>query len=87
MTSYPLRRGEVFREAGPEGTAIYEVDSDGLHVLNASALAIWELCDGQTTIDEMATAIAELTGLEIEVAATEVAATVDILSQLGLVDV
>jgi hypothetical protein len=86
MTPYPRRRGKVFREAGPDGTAIYEIDSDGLHVLNASALAIWELCDGQTTMDEMAVAIAEVTGLEIEVAATEVAATIEIFRQLGLVD-
>ncbi len=81
----PLRRGEVFQHSGPTGTAVYEADSDGLHVLNASALAIWELCDGQTTLQEMAAAIAELTGLEIGAAATEVAATVEVLRQLGLV--
>lgn len=86
MTTYPRRRGNVFREAGSDGTAIYEIDSDGLHVLNPSALAIWELCDGQTSIDEMAVAIAEVTGLEIDVAATEVAATIEIFRQLGLVD-
>jgi hypothetical protein len=37
-------------------------------------------------MDEMAVAIAEVTGLEIEVAATEVAATIEIFRQLGLVD-
>lgn len=82
----PLRRGEVFQDSGPAGTAVYEADSDGLHVLNASAFAIWELCDGQTTLQEMAAAIAELTGLEYDVAATEVAATIEVLSQLGLVE-
>ncbi|HEU4915163.1 MAG TPA: PqqD family protein [Acidimicrobiia bacterium] len=81
----PLRRGEVFQQTGQTGTAVYEAESDGLHVLNASAFAIWELCDGQTTLQEMAAAIAELTGLEIDVAATEVAATIEVLSQLGLV--
>jgi Coenzyme PQQ synthesis protein D (PqqD) len=81
----PMRRGEVFQHSGSTGTAVYEADSDGLHVLNASAFAIWELCDGQTTLEEMAAAVAEITGLEIDVAATEVAATIEVLSQLGLV--
>jgi hypothetical protein len=33
----------------------------------------------------MAAAVAEITGLEIDVAANEVAATIEVLSQLGLV--
>jgi len=66
--------------------AVYEPVSDGLHVLNASAFAIWELCDGETGTEEMVAAIAELTGLDATVAATEVTATVEALRALGLVE-
>ncbi len=85
MKALPLRRGEIWKEAGPEGVAIYEAETDGLHVLNASALAIWELCDGKTTPEEMALAVAELTGLNVEAAATDVAAALETLEGLNLV--
>lgn len=82
----PRRRGAPWGPDGSGGMAVYEPVSDGLHVLNPSAFAIWELCDGETGTEEMVAAIAELTGLDATVAATEVTATVEALRALGLVE-
>lgn len=81
----PKRRGEIWRPMGQEGTTIYERETDGLHVLNPSALAIWELCDGHTTPEEMAEAISELTGMGYEDASHDVIATLETLRNLRLV--
>lgn len=81
----PTRRGELMQSSGTEGWTVYEPDSDSLHVLNDSARAIWELCDGQTSPSEMAEAISELTGLDLEQARQDVESTLDRLYELGLV--
>lgn len=74
------------QEAGGEGWTIYEPETDSLHVLNDSARAIWELCDAQTTPDEMADALAELTKLDREAAVEQVAAALRALQEAKLID-
>jgi hypothetical protein len=43
-----------------------------VHILNATALAIWELCDGQTRTGEMVGAICGLSGLPRDVVEEDV---------------
>lgn len=86
MTDYPRRRGELVQSAGSEGWTVYDAEADSLHVLNASAKAIWELCDGSTSPDEMAAAISELTGLDTDSARVDVDATLIALGELGLLE-
>lgn len=85
MAIYPVRRGEVWKPAGQEGTAVYEAETDSLHVLNPSALAIWELSNGRTTPEEMARAISELTSTSFDRALQDVMSTLETLRSLGLV--
>lgn len=85
MSRYPLKRGELLQEQSPRGWTVYEPETDSLHVLNASAKAIWELCDGNTSPSEIATAISELTGVDLERAKCDVEETLDRLSTLRLV--
>lgn len=73
------------QSASSDGWTVYEPQTDSLHVLNDSARAIWELCDGQTSPREMADAIAELTGLNLEEAERDVETTLGRLHVLGLV--
>jgi len=82
----PKRKGEVWRESKDEAVAIYEPDHDGLHLLNGSALAIWELSDGSTSIDEMAHAISELTSIDMSDARRDVESALRTLSDLGLIE-
>jgi PqqD family protein of HPr-rel-A system len=68
----PIRRPGVWlRQAGDEN-AVYDPLNESLHLLNDTALAIWELCDGQTQPDEMVKAICELFGTPVEVVTEDV---------------
>lgn len=55
------------------------------YLLNDTARAIWELCDGETTPEEMVDAIALLTGIPEDTARKDVTTTISELSGLGLI--
>ncbi|NNF63660.1 MAG: PqqD family protein [Acidimicrobiia bacterium] len=81
----PQNVGEVWTRRSGDETAVYHGDS--LHILNASALAIWELCDGATHAGEMAQAIAEVTGLDVASAEIDVRRALDDLYSGGLITI
>lgn len=60
----PRHRPGVTLQAGGEGTQLVDPDGRKLHQLNATALALWELCDGETTVAEMVAAAGSLFGSE-----------------------
>ena len=63
MSEVPPRRvGEVWVRREGDQTAIFDPANGRLTQLNPSALAIWELCDGETREDEIVDALVELTG-------------------------
>lgn len=70
-----------------EGTmvTVYHRGTGQAHALNPTAYAIWELCDGQTTVEEMAAAVADLTGLPESEALRQVTRTLTDLTQARLV--
>jgi hypothetical protein len=51
------RRQDVVFQASGADTLPYDPVADAVHVLNAAALAVWELGDGQHTAAEMANAL------------------------------
>jgi PqqD family protein of HPr-rel-A system len=68
----PVRRPGVWlRQAGDEN-AVYDPLSEALHLLNDTALAIWQLCDGETTPDEMVRAVCQLFGTPTDVVRRDV---------------
>lgn len=73
MNAKPTRHGQAWVRRGSDDTAVYNPETGTLHLLNPSALAIWELCDGATTGREMAEAVAEITALDFDAAAADVA--------------
>ena len=83
----PTHRGQAWVRRGSDDAAVFTPDTGTLHLLNPSALAIWELCDGSITGVEMAGAIAELTDLDAEAALADVTLALDELAQRGLIDV
>jgi hypothetical protein len=85
MSDHPERRGEVVQSESSSGWTIYEPSTDALHLLNASAKAIWDLCDGETSTTEIAEAVSELTGLDLSESLRDVEAALEQLRHLGLV--
>jgi PqqD family protein of HPr-rel-A system len=80
----PVRRPGVWlRSVGGEH-AVYDPSTKGLHLLNETARAIWELCDGQTTPDEMVRVICEVSGLPEEVVAEDLENTLTDFERLGI---
>ena len=84
----PLRRGGASAVELDDNVALYDEVGQLLILLNTSAAAVWELCDGATTVDEMVRALAEAHGHEPTPAVIreDVRQTVGKLAELGLVD-
>jgi pyrroloquinoline quinone biosynthesis protein D len=55
--------------------------------LNETALAIWDLCDGSTTVAEMVVAVVELTGIDADQVTADVVRVVDEYTRLGIVTI
>ena len=70
-----------------DGTKVLLSDAEGTVVLavNESAAALWELCDGATSAQEMASAVRDLAGIPLERAVADVKATLIRFEQAGLV--
>ena len=83
-TARPTRVGEVWTRSEGNQTAVFDPATGRLSLLNPSALAIWELCDGETDRDEIVDALTELTGRIRAEVAEEVEATLLKLRQLDL---
>jgi hypothetical protein len=53
LTPLARREGFVIQKLADE-VLVYELESHRAHCLNPTAAAIWELCDGRTSVSEMA---------------------------------
>lgn len=68
----PIRRSEIWLRRVTGENALVDRDTGTVHLLNDTALAIWDLCDGKTSPDEMITAICELTHMHPDIVAEDV---------------
>jgi len=68
----PVRKADVWLRQSDTENVVYDPTSGTVHMLNATAMAIWVLCDGETQPDEMVDAICELSGLPREVVIEDV---------------
>jgi hypothetical protein len=81
----PVRRSDVWVRQVSGENAIYDPLTQAVHLLNDTALAIWEQCDGATTPSEMVGAIVDLSGLHEEVVVEDVGRTLAEFDRAGLV--
>jgi len=56
-TDRPLRKDSVLPREVDGESILYDTDSGSVHVVNAAARRVWDLCDGAHTVAEMAAAI------------------------------
>jgi hypothetical protein len=54
----PCRREDLVRYAADRETFLYDRHADVIHVLNPTALAVWELCDGAHSPEQIAAHLA-----------------------------
>jgi hypothetical protein len=81
----PRRREDV--ELRDDGARTWLIDprTASTHVLNPTARAIWELCDGTTTVDEVVRAIGEVFDVPPSSSRADVEAVIAQLEGAGLV--
>lgn len=78
----PSKVAEVLELDMGDGLILYNHDSSLVHHLNPSAALVWQLCDGQATVGDLAKEIAEeygLPGAEVETQVASVIAEFDAL--------
>jgi hypothetical protein len=69
-----------------DGEAVlYDEHTGRVHHLNPSGTIVWRLLDGEATIAEIAAAIAEAAGAEVDVVVADVVGLVTMLGQLGVI--
>jgi PqqD family protein of HPr-rel-A system len=71
-TLRPMRKPGVWLRQAERENAVFDPETGSVHMMNSTAVAIWVLCDGATTPDEMIGAVCELSGLPTEVVQEDV---------------
>jgi PqqD family protein of HPr-rel-A system len=61
----PIRGAGVTLQHVGQEAILYDRQHGCAHVINTSAMRIWELCDGRATLDEIASAFAASYGLPV----------------------
>ena len=85
--SRPLRRASADAVELDDNVALYDEVGQLLIMLNSSAAAVWERCDGTMTVDEMVHDLAEAHQADASTAkamAEDVRLTLSKLAELGL---
>jgi PqqD family protein of HPr-rel-A system len=84
MTSArPRLRDDVVSREVDEELVIYDPVSDRTALLNASAAAVLELCDGHHTCDEIARRVAEIFSVDVEAIEAEIGTALEEFRRQG----
>ena len=81
----PDRKKGVWLRQARDENAVYDPETGSVHLLNSTALAIWDLCDGETDPEEMVTAICALSGLHRDVVAEDVERVLGEFESAGII--
>lgn len=81
-----MKKEDVLELDMGDGFILYNHDSSLVHHLNPSASIMWQLCDGEASVEDQAREIAEEYGLDVERMRVEVASLIGELDTLGLVE-
>ena len=83
---YPVQKKDVIWRR--VGDTIVVIKEDGLssHVLNKTAAFLWELCDGNLDIDDIASRMHERFDVPLENAHTDAETIIDELTRAGIMN-
>jgi hypothetical protein len=82
----PCRRSDVRIRIIDGETVVLDRHGGLIHQFNQTASHIWERCDGKSTVAHIAQQLAEAFDVDPEIAANDVAAIVQRLQELGLLE-
>jgi coenzyme PQQ synthesis protein D (PqqD) len=81
----PRREVGVHLDTSAGANILVSESGEEMLLLNETALALWELCDGQTTLGEMVTAITDFFAAEPVVIHRDVEGALQQLVEAGVV--
>ena len=76
----PAPRPSVATEVLDGDVVLHDEATGQVHLLNPSASVVWQLLDGETTIEEIAEAIADASGVDFGQVSSD---TIDLVRMLG----
>jgi PqqD family protein of HPr-rel-A system len=82
----PSKRADVLELDMGDGLILYNHDSTLVHHLNPSAALVWQLCDGEVSVDRLAGEIADEYGLKPLEVLEQVSAVIAEFDALDLVE-
>ena len=83
--AYPRKAGDLEVRTVGEEVLVHHPSTQKVHILNRTAGQILQMCNGETTQDQIVTVICTETGADKEAVARDVAAMVEEFEKLGLV--
>jgi hypothetical protein len=83
VTSFARKCGLQAEEIDGD-TVVFDVGASRLHVLNAPAAAVFELCSGPISVDALVDAVTSTFGVARSIAHRDVVAVLDRLREEGL---
>jgi PqqD family protein of HPr-rel-A system len=84
-TYQPAKSADVLELDMGDGLILYNHDSSLVHHLNPSAALVWQLCDGEATVGQLATEIAEEYSLRSDEVVGQISAVIAEFDALDLV--
>jgi len=83
----PLRKKSILCKRMGQETVLYNKESEAIHVLNPTALLVWDLCDGEHSFEDMEKAIRnEFSVSEEERVSQDIQGVIDRFSKEGLLE-
>jgi hypothetical protein len=82
----PRKRADVLELDMGDGVVLYDSDSRLIHHLNPSASVIWQLAEGDASVEQLASEIAEELSIDLSDAHRHVSGLVAELDALDLVE-
>ena len=81
----PSRSADVTLQYVGQEAILYDRRHGRAHVINSTAARIWELCDGQATLDDIAGRVAAAYGLPLAAVQDDVANMITTFAKVGVV--
>ncbi len=81
----PVRSSAVTLEPVGQEAILHDRERGRVHVVNASAARLWELCDGRATLDEIVAAFAAFYGARPDAVRADVEEALAGFRELGVV--
>lgn len=82
----PRRKEGLFIRQAKGENAVYDPKTGQVHLLNTTAWAIWDLCDGETHPEEMIDAICEISRMHRDLVSEDVQRVLGDFDKAGLLD-